>query len=207
MLSRAIAFLALVSTAMAACVPSTLIPGGCQLQGGAGVDVHYALAPETLTMALKARTPGYVAVSFSPKGQAAMFPADAVVGWTGPATTSVVAYQINGYLPMEVIASGVRLTDSSVVQDAEGWTTVKFTRRLDAGRFPLSDLSDVSMNVAQGDTDGLTQHTQAATLRVNFIDGFPRPDPPPVAGNATAESALAFVFACTAAIVGMYALV
>ena len=207
MLSRAFAFFAAASLAVAACVPSTLISGGCQLQGAAGVDVHYALAPETITMALKALTPGYVAVSFAPKGQAAMFPADAVVGWTGPSTTNVVAYQINGYLPMDVIASGVRLTDTSVVRDAEGMTTVKFTRRLDAGRFPLTDLSDVSLNVAQGDSDGLTLHTQATTLRVNLIDGFPRPDPPPVAGNATAESALALVFACTAVIVGMYALV
>lgn len=206
MFSQALTFLATASLAIAACLPSTLIPGGCQLQSAAGVDVHYALAPENITMALKARTPGYVAVSFAPTGQAAMFPADAVVGWTGAATTSVVAYQINGYLPMEIIASGVRLTDTSVVQDA-GWTTVKFTRRLAAGRFPLTDLSDVSMNVAQGDTEGLTLHTQAATMRVNFVDGFPRPDPPPVAGNATTESALAFVFACTAAIVGMYALV
>lgn len=207
MMSRAFAFLALASAAIAACVPSTLISGGCQLQGGAGVGVHYALAPENITMALKARTPGYVAVSFAPKGQAAMFPADAVVGWTGAATTAVTAYQINGYLPMDVIASGVRLTDTSVVQDADGWTTVRFTRRLDAGRFPLTDLSDVSMNVAQGDTDGLTLHTQAATVRANLLEGFPRPDPPSVAGNATSESALALVFACTAVIVGMYALV
>lgn len=188
----------------AACAPSSVIQGGCELLGGAGVALHYALAPEAITVALRAQTRGYVAVGFVPTGQDAMFPADAVVGWMGDTSSGVVPYQVNGYLPVDVIASGVRLSNTSVEEDADGWTTVRFTRRLQAGRFPLADLSDVTLNLAQGASDGLAGHTQAATLRANLLTGAPRADPP--ASNAT-DTTLALVFACTAVVVGMYAVV
>jgi len=174
------------------------VPGGCELDGGgSGVAVHYRLQAESVTFALSAPTTGYVSLAIVPTGQRCMFPADAVAGWMGETDTAVVAYQLNGYLPMDVLASGVRLSNTSACE-TDGATTVRFSRRYDAGRYPISP-SDVTFHVAHGPSDGLTAHTAAGTVRANLFAGSPRPDPPARAGNATRSELMSVaVFSCAA---------
>lgn len=173
------AFTAFVVTALlalspsaAACEPSQLIKNGCHLAGtdASGVDVHYALAKNNsqVSFALRAKTPGYVAIAFVPNGQDAMFPSDAVVGWAGE-TNAVMGYAINGYEQKDVIGSGIVLTNTSTTEVA-GTTTVRFTRLTNTGRFPI-DPAYVTFNLAQGKTDGLTKHTKEATVAANLLTG------------------------------------
>lgn len=184
----------LLGYASAECVPSNAFPGLCEIEGTAGVQVHYALHSDSASFAVKAPTTGYVALSFAPAGQQAMFPADAVVGWVGT-TTSVRAYQLNGYLPIDVMDSGVTLTNTSAYEES-GFTTVRFTRPLRAGRFFI-DPNDVTMNVAYGSKDGLTQHENAGVIRADLITGTPKADPP--------SSGAYHVSAATALLLGVVA--
>lgn len=179
----------LLRSASAECVPSNAFPGLCEIEGAAGVQVHYALHRDSVSFAVKAPTDGYVALSFAPTGQEAMFPADAVVGWVGT-TTSVRAYQLNGYLPIDVTDSGVTLTNTSAYEEF-GFTTIRFTRPLRAGRFFI-DPKDVTMNVAYGDKDGLTQHDpeHAGIIRADLLTGTPKADPPSSGSSVSAATAL-----------------
>lgn len=169
----------------AACEPSQLIKNGCHLTGTdeSGVDVHYALAKNNsqVSFALRAKTPGYVAISFVPNGQDAMFPADAVVGWAGE-SNAVMGYAINGYEQKDIVGSGIVLTNASAIEVA-GVTTVRFTRLTKTGRFPI-DPAYVTFNVAHGPTDGLTKHAKEATVAANLLTGkrlplVPEIYPPP----------------------------
>lgn len=176
--------------AAAACEPSQLIKNGCHLTGTdeSGVDVHYALSKNAsqVSFALRAKTPGYVAIAFVNNGQDAMFPSDAVVGWAGE-TNAVMGYAINGYKQKDVIGSGIVLTNTST-SEVSGTTTVRFTRLTKTGRFPI-DPAYVTFNLAQGRTDGLTKHTKEATVAANLLTGkrlplvpevYPPPAAPPV---------------------------
>lgn len=169
---KALAALLAFSPLAAACEPSQLVKNGCHLVGddGSGVDVHYALTKgdSQVSFALRAKTPGYVAMSFVPNGQDSMFPADAVVGWAGE-SNAVMGYAINGYQQKDVVGSGIVLTNTSVSEVA-GTTTVRFTRLTKTGRFPV-DPAYVTFNLAQGSTDGLTKHTKEATVAANLLTG------------------------------------
>lgn len=193
------AFAAFVVTALvalspfaAACEPSQLIKNGCHLTGKdeSGIDVHYALYKNNsqVSFALRAKTPGYVAIAFVNNGQDAMFPSDAVVGWAGE-TNAVMGYAINGYEQKDVIGSGIVLTNTST-SEIGGFTTVRFTRLTKTGRFPI-DPAYVTFNVAQGQTDGLTKHTKEATVAANLLTGkrlplVPEVYPPPAAPDSPA---------------------
>lgn len=167
-----VSVLTLSSSVTAACAPSQLVKGGCRLLGtdSSGVDVHYALAKNNsmVSFALRAMTPGYVAIAFVANGQDAMFPSDAVVGWAG-ASNAVMGYSINGYQQKDVVGSGILLTNTSVSEIA-GKTTVRFTRRTRTGRFPI-DPAHVTFNLAQGPTDGLTKHKRQSTVAANLLTG------------------------------------
>ena len=173
--------LALAPSAAAACEASKLMKNGCHLAGAdeSGVDVHYALSKNgtQVSFALRAKTPGYVAIAFVKNGQDAMFPSDAVVGWAGE-SNAVMGYAINGY--DRIVGSGIVLTNTSTSQVA-GATTVRFTRPTKTGRFPI-DPAYVTFNLAQGPTDGLTKHTKEATVAANLLTGERLPLVP---GNAT----------------------
>jgi hypothetical protein len=171
----------------AACEPSQLIKNGCRLAGTdeSGVDVHYALSKNDsqVSFALRAKTPGYVAIAFVPNGQDAMFPSDAVVGWAGE-SNAVMGYAINGYEQKDVVGSGIVLTNTST-SEVGGTTTVRFTRLTKTGRFPI-DPAYVTFNLAQGTTDGLTRHTKESTVAANLLTGkrlplVPEVYPPPAA--------------------------
>lgn len=190
------ALLAFSPSAAAACEPSQLIKNGCHLVGddGSGVDVHYALSKgdTQISFALRAKTPGYVAIAFVPNGQDAMFPSDAVVGWAGE-SNAVMGYAINGYEQKDVVGSGIVLTNTSTSEVA-GVTTVRFTRLTKTGRFPI-DPAYVTFNLGQGPTDGLTKHTKEATVAANLLTGKRLPlvpegtYPPPVAPLSPASTA------------------
>ena len=172
----ALLFLALAFSADA-CYPSTIIPGGCQIQGDAGVAVHYALIGTTAAeFAVTAETTGYVAIAFATNGQHSLFPSDAVVGWYNE-TGIVVEVQLNGNMTSEVLASGVPLTGANVTQQS-GATILEFTRPLSAGRFPIFPES-VTMFVAQGPIGGVFIPSDFGVVVANLVAGQPEPLPQP----------------------------
>ncbi len=156
----------------AACAPSELLVGGCELQGARGARVHYLLKNDQLSVAVRAETEGYVGVWFTPASQTTLLPGDAVVGAGDPdGAWSVMPLQINAN---DVIESGVPISSFSCVQ-ADGATTLRFTRPLRAGRFPLRPEA-VRIVVAVGATDEFGDFADAGeAFLANLSSGVPAP--------------------------------
>lgn len=177
LVAAAFAFVAAVS----ACTPSSLIPGGCEIQGPPGIRVHSKVVGGDVSFALQADGEGYVAAWFVPVDQTTLFPGDAVVGAGHPEGSTpwtVVPVQINGHRLVDIIESGIPLSNFSCVQES-GSTTLRFTRPLGAGRFRLNP-NAVKFYVSAGETDVFEGYNTTATaVNANLFAGTPAATPVP----------------------------
>jgi len=171
------------TAAHAACVPSSALAGGCQLHSPRGTAVHYALSGGDVTFEVSGDTSGFVAIWVTPQNQTSPYPGDGVVGAAHPdgyTPWSVVTVQLNGPRLTDVLESGVPLTNSSAVTRPNGWTTLRFTRPLGAGRFPIN-ANAVRLVLATGSTDaGMSFNGTAGVIEANLFLGTPSalPGPP-----------------------------
>lgn len=160
-----------------ACTPSALIGGGCEIKGGSGVAVHYKLGADAVSFALRAKTAGYVGISFLPVNQTATFPADAIVG-SALGRSDIVPMQIN--METTYISSGVRLTNASVIKSGD-YTTLAFTRDLEDARFYLKP-SSMRFRVASGPFVAIAFERSSTLVLADLVEGLPAadmPQPPP----------------------------
>jgi hypothetical protein len=183
MIFRLVAAAFAFASVVGACTPSSLIPGGCEIQGPQGVRVHSKVVGGDVSFALQADTEGYVAAWFVPVYQTTLFPGDAVVGAGHPEGSTpwtVVPVQINGPRLVDIIESGIPLSNVGCVQES-GSTTLRFTRPLGAGRFRLNP-NAVKFYVAKGDTDVFEGYnTTSSAVTANLFAGTPAAVPEPAA--------------------------
>lgn len=155
-----------------ACTPSSFIERGCEIAGGSGVAVHYKLDGPAVAFALRAKTEGYVGISFMPINQTAAIPADAVFG-SALGAAVVVPMQIN--LETTFISSGVRLTNASVTKSGE-YTTLAFARNLKDARFFLNPRA-LRFRVASGAFDALAFENSSTLVTADLVEGLPAAEP------------------------------
>lgn len=181
MLHRLAAALFALAAAASACTQSSLIAGGCEIRGPPGVRIHSKVDGGTVSFAFQAATEGFVAAWFVPVDQTMLFPGDAVVGAghpEGATPWSVVPVQINGPRLVDIIESGIPLSNVSCVQES-GRTTLRFSRPLGAGRFLLNP-NAVKFHVATGDTDVFEGYNATkAVVTSNLFAGTPAAVPEP----------------------------
>lgn len=185
MLRRLTAAIFAFAAVASACTQSSLIVGGCEIQGPPGVRIHSKVDGGKVSFAIRAATEGYVATWFVPVDQKTLFPGDAVVGAGHPEGSTpwtVVPVQINGPRLVDIIESGIPLSNVSCVQES-GRTTLRFSRPLGAGRFLLNP-NAVKLYVATGDTDVFEGYnTTTAVVEANLFAGTPaavlEPQAPP----------------------------
>lgn len=116
------------------CTPATLVHNGCSLQAPSGMTIDYALHNSTMDFAVKAPSMGFVGLSIVKSGQASSIPGDAVFGF---GNGTVQKWQINGPSKSDWKPSGVPLPSVNITV-ASGFTTLRFTRRFDSGRYHIS---------------------------------------------------------------------
>lgn len=146
------------------------------IRAGCDVDVYWMpvnTSSTSITMAVRKQTSGWVAIGFSKRGTYSMVGTDAVIGWTG------MDMQVGSHFLSSKTEAGVTthpnlvITGTSVAQEA-GVTTIIFTRELNSGENPITDLTAVTILTAYHESeDQLVRHSCRApqALTIDFITG------------------------------------
>lgn len=126
----------------------------------------------SLTVALSARTDGYLAIGF-PVQEGSMVPADAVIGAcsSDDETLEVQPYRISDYSSSGVVVDDDQVITNTGCKYEDGLTTIYFTREVDNGGQVALKLSEEGMPLifASGDTSDLVHHgSSRGAVRVNF---------------------------------------
>eukprot|EP00236_Picocystis_salinarum_P003220 CAMPEP_0183829804 /NCGR_PEP_ID=MMETSP0807_2-20130328/3603_1 /TAXON_ID=88271 /ORGANISM="Picocystis salinarum, Strain CCMP1897" /LENGTH=626 /DNA_ID=CAMNT_0026075093 /DNA_START=87 /DNA_END=1967 /DNA_ORIENTATION=+ len=126
----------------------------------------------SLTVALSARTDGYLAIGF-PVRAGNMVPADAVIGACSSAdeTLEVRPYKISDDSSSGVVVDNDQVISNQGCMYEDGLTTVYFTREVENGGQVALELSEEGMPLifASGDTSDLVHHgSSRGAVQVNF---------------------------------------
>eukprot|EP01127_Copromyxa_protea_P012926 TRINITY_DN3410_c0_g1_i1.p1 TRINITY_DN3410_c0_g1~~TRINITY_DN3410_c0_g1_i1.p1 ORF type:complete len:575 (+),score=109.78 TRINITY_DN3410_c0_g1_i1:31-1725(+) len=149
-----------------------------------GITVHWKplLEDGTVSMALRTTTDGYVSVAYP--GDTYGMVGDAIIGWVSGGTADVQSYYLKGKSSSAVVANS-ELTISNVSgTEVDGVTTIYFSRLLNAGFNPITDITQVNMTVASGGTDKLALHScrsnslSTVNLETGEVSTAPPPTPP-----------------------------
>lgn len=77
-----------------------------------------------------------------------------------------------GYYASDIKRSGVLMLSKVSAEEVGGFTTVRFTRTLASGRYPLDPSQPSYINVARGSSDGVSIHDATSSLTVNLRTGI-----------------------------------
>ncbi|CAD7696541.1 unnamed protein product [Ostreobium quekettii] len=120
-------------------------------------DTRQPLSNGEIAFAMRGLTPGWVGMAFA-RAEGRMAPADGVVGWLSEGLPNVKPYIIqhkNLHLGDE--DPTIALHNISATEE-NGYTTIEFTRIMQAGRVRICPTKTMFVNFAIGREDGLTNH-------------------------------------------------
>eukprot|EP00210_Caulerpa_lentillifera_P000588 g569.t1 len=138
-------------------------------------NLHWTLTGNLLELAMEANTLGWV--GFSVAGiQDRMAPADAVIGWVSTAGLTVRAYNITvrnvtpGDEDPNINLGRIGGSENSTS------TTIRFSRIITEGRFPIDPQAITLINYAYGIPDSLRFHgsNRRGSTTIRFADRPPR---------------------------------
>eukprot|EP00210_Caulerpa_lentillifera_P000587 g568.t1 len=137
-------------------------------------NLHWTLTGDLLELAMEANTLGWVGFSVA-GSQGSMAPADAVIGWVSTDGLTVRAYNISS----QDVSAGdedpnINLGGIGGGQ-ANGVTTISFSRIITEGGFPIDPQAITFINYAYGSSDSLSFHDLGhGSTTIRFAD-----QPPP----------------------------
>lgn len=134
-----------------------------------------------ISVAMSAKTSGWVAWGISPSGSPGMVGTEAVIGHTSSGDANV--YKLGAYdtSQFSLIGAVIPLTNVSACTYSDNgatWTVAKFARSTATGQNPISLTKPTSIAIAFGSSTTLSQHSSSnrATLSMDFSTNTIVPD-------------------------------
>lgn len=130
-------------------------------------------AAGTVSFATQRRTDGFIGTGFT-DGSFSMVGSDAVIGWAGTDGFSVMPYTLGGKSVGAITPNPALAISDATAEEVDGVTTIYFTRTLDSGAHPITDITAVTMIASTLDGfDGLGYHSCRVSQAyiVNLVTG------------------------------------